>query len=106
MRRYRCTVHNIELSKNYCDECKSREHVEGVSDIYYCTECNVPVYEQICPVCHAECKRIASDLRPVFPKERLLYEILENEPLKYIESSVWNTSGNYYLIDGRYGTGC
>lgn len=101
MRHYRCTVHNIELSKNYCDECKSREHVEGVSDIYYCTECNVPVYEQICPVCHAECKRIASDLRPVFPKERLLYEILEDEPLKYIESSVWNTSGNYYLIDGR-----
>lgn len=100
MRHYRCTVHNIELGKNYCDECGSREHVESVSDIYYCRECNVPVYEETCPVCHSACKRAATDLRPVFPKERLLYELLENEPLKYINSSVWNASGNYYLIDG------
>lgn len=100
MRHYRCTVHNIELGKNYCDECGSREHVESTSDIYYCMECNVPVYEETCPVCRSGCKRIATDLRPVFPKERLLYELLENEPLKYINSSVWNASGNYYLIDG------
>lgn len=100
MRRYRCTVHNIELEKNFCDECGSRENVESISDIYYCAKCNVPLYEQACPVCHTEGRRIASDLRPVFPKERLLYEILEGEPLKYINSSVWNASGNYYLIDG------
>ena len=100
MRRYRCTVHNIELEKNFCDECGSRENVESISDIYYCAKCNVPIYEQACPVCHTEGRRIASDLRPVFPKERLLYEILEGEPLKYINSSVWNASGNYYLIDG------
>ena len=82
MRRYRCTVHNIELEKNFCDECGSRENVESISDIYYCAKCNVPIYEQACPVCHTEGRRIASDLRPVFPKERLLYEILEGEPLK------------------------
>ena len=62
MRRYRCTVHNIELEKNFCDECGSRENVESISDIYYCAKCNVPIYEQACPVCHTEGRRIASDL--------------------------------------------
>ena len=100
MRHYRCTLHNIELNKNYCDECESREHVEVTSDIYYCTHCNVPIYEEKCPVCHGQCSRIAADVRPVFPRERLLYEILEGEPLKYLHSSVWNASGNYYMTDG------
>lgn len=100
MRHYRCTVHNIELNRNYCDVCGSREHVESSSDIYYCINCKVPIYDEECPACHEHCNRIASDIRPVFPKERLLYEILEGEPLKYLHSSVWNASGNYYLIDG------
>lgn len=101
MHRYRCTLHNIELNRNYCSECASREHVEDISDIYYCTECNVPIYGQECEICHGMGVRIASDLRPVFPEERLLYEIIEGEPLKYIHSSVWNVTGNNYLIDGR-----
>ena len=101
MRSYRCTLHNIELNRNFCPECAGREHVEDISDIYYCAECNVPIYGQECEVCHGTGVRIASDLRPVFPGERLLYEIIEGEPLKYLHSSVWNVTGNYYLIDGR-----
>lgn len=45
--------------------------------------------------------RIGSDLRPVFPEERLLLEIMIGEPFKYKNSSVWNAAGNYYYVDGK-----
>ena len=39
-------------------------------------------------------------LRPVFPQERLLMEIVKKTPLKYINSSVWCANNRYY-IDGE-----
>lgn len=105
MLRYRCEIHgkdnSIWLKDNFCPECNSRKYVKSKSDIYWCKSCNVPTYEKKCPVCGNTGKRIASDLRPVFPEERLLVEIIWEEPFRYRESSVWNTSGNYYLIDGE-----
>lgn len=106
MLTYKCKKHNIKLKSSTCPECDSREHVESQSDIYWCNTCNVPIYEKKCPVCSREgrsiaTKRVATDLRPVFPEERLLIEIIWGEPLRYKDSSVWNTSGNAYLIDGE-----
>ena len=101
MLNYKCKVHNIPLKTSTCPECGSREHVESQSDIYWCSFCNVPVYEKICPRCGTKGRRTASDLRPVFPEERLLVEIIWGEPFRYQDASVWNTSGNYYLIDGE-----
>lgn len=46
-------------------------------------------------------KESGSDIRPVFPQERLLLDILLDCPLKYKNSSVWNTTGNYYYADGE-----
>lgn len=44
---------------------------------------------------------MSTDLRPVFPEERLLMELmLGKKPNTYEESSVWASNGRYY-IDGK-----
>lgn len=44
---------------------------------------------------------MAADLRPVFPEERLLLELLlGKKPHDYIEKSVWAANSRYY-IDGE-----
>ncbi len=46
-------------------------------------------------------KHLAADVRPVFPEERLLLELLlDVEPCSFIEKSVWATNSRYY-IDGK-----
>ena len=54
-----------------------------------------------CPLCHGKTEYLSSDLRPVFPEERLLLELLlEKEPFSLAPSSVWNSANRYY-IDGK-----
>ena len=105
MIRYRCEIHgkdrSIWLKENFCPECNHRKYVKTESDIYWCKRCNVPLYDKICPICGTHGRRVASDLRPVFPEERLLVEIILGKPFCYKEASVWNTSGNSYIIDGE-----
>ena len=41
-------------------------------------------------------------MRPVFPEERLLLEIMtDKEPGYYEKMSVWNCPGNRYIADGH-----
>lgn len=47
-----------------------------------------------CSCCNKEGKYIGTDIRLVFPEERLLIESLLGEEFKYSNHSVWNTSGN------------
>lgn len=55
----------------------------------------------MCPVCGSNSRRLASDIRPVFPEERLLFEFLsDREPNSLIESSIW-ANGSRYYIDGK-----
>lgn len=42
---------------------------------------------------------MASDLRPVFPEERLLVEILLDKPPEFLNSSVWANDNRYYVDD-------
>lgn len=74
--------------------------------IYWCTHCKVPIIKNEkrsfwkCPVCGRYLKYLSSELRPVFPEERLLFEIMTNKkPHQYLKSSVWCNNSNYY-IDG------
>lgn len=72
------------------------------SKIYYCEKCNVPIYSERCEVCGSEGKYLATDVRPVFLKERLLMELILNKPFELKYSSVWaDISGNRYFIDGK-----
>ena len=72
-----------------------------------CDECKVPLIKAIndadrdtCSLCGGKTSYLVADLRPVFPEERLLLEILSDKPLAYINKSVW-ASNNRYYIDGK-----
>lgn len=99
MIKYYCKTCNIELDVSECSVCNNRNDVS--SRIYWCSNCNVPMYEEVCHKCGSKGFYISTDIRPVFPEERLLIEILLDEPFKFINSSVWNITGNKYIIDGK-----
>lgn len=103
-----CINCNIETKEKICPICR-RETVEDVpTEIMWCTKCKVPILKEatkankdICPRCGSKMKHMANDIRPVFPEERLLIEILlEEEPNRYIKKSVWASNSRYY-IDGK-----
>ena len=95
---HNCNDLGCDTSK--CPVCGSRTEVLE-SKIFWCTHCNAPSYEEVCTLCNNTCEYIGTDLRPVFPQERLLLEITENNPFKYANSSMWNVGGNHYIIDGN-----
>ena len=71
------------------------------STIYWCEECKVPIYDNICPTCGTQGKYVATDMRPVFPEENVLVSILlADNPAEYQKSSVWFGNGGY-IIDGK-----
>ena len=46
-------------------------------------------------------KHLSTDLRPVFPEERLLVELLiRKKPYEWIQKSVWASNSRYY-VDGK-----
>jgi phosphoadenosine phosphosulfate reductase len=76
-------------------------------DIFWCSKCKVPIIhqnnslsKQTCPSCNSLIKYISSDIRPVFPEERLLAEILLGIPFEWCKKSVW-ASNNRYYVDGK-----
>lgn len=79
------------------------------AQVNWCASCRIPVFDENnsvgavckCPLCHGKTEYLSSDLRPVFPEERLLLELLlEKEPFSLASSSVWNFANRYY-IDGK-----
>lgn len=98
MIKYVCKGCNIDCETSECPICHGRADAE--SRIYWCKNCNVPIYDEKCDLCGEKTESLTTDLRPVFPEERLLLEVLIGQPLKYINSSVWNSAGNRYIVDG------
>lgn len=98
MIKYYCKNCKVNMDSSVCSICNTRTEIK--SELYWCKECNVPIYEKKCSVCSTRGKLIGTDLRPVFPEERLLLEILIDEPFKFKNASVWNSSGNRYIVDG------
>lgn len=103
-----CTKCNIETNENVCPVCGSQTADDLPVDVYWCDSCCVPVIQVtnqldkgICPICGKATKYISADLRPVFPEERILLElILEMEPNTLFSKSVWANNNRYY-IDGK-----
>lgn len=101
MIKYSCTnCSNLECETSICPVCGQRTHISK-SEIYWCSNCNIPNYDKVCSCCNSEGKYVGTDIRPVFPEERLLIEVLLGEPFKFADKSVWNTSGNNYIVDGK-----
>lgn len=101
MLKYVCRNDNIKTKSSTCLVCGERTELEK-SDIYWCDNCKVPLFQIECECCSGKGTRITTDIRPVFPEERLLLEILLDKiPGTYEKDSVWNCSGNKYLINGK-----
>ncbi len=71
------------------------------SQLYWCEECKIPLYEPVCGCCGAKGRRFVKDVRVVFPEEKVLLEILLGLKAGELnEKSLWNAAGNVYYLDG------
>lgn len=89
-----------------CEICGKQTETEIPQEIWWCDHCQSPIIlpvnseNNVCPKCSETLKKLSSDLRPVFPEERLLLEILVAEPFAFANKSVWANDNRYY-IDGK-----
>ena len=98
-----CRKCNIETKEPICPVCGTETVEDLPVEIYWCKSCRVPIIQTmkqsdlgICPVCGRRTRYISSDLRPVFPEERLLMEVLMGvEPNTYAQSAVWAENNRY-----------
>lgn len=104
-----CKVCQNETENKVCDVCGTLTVSDVPMEIYYCSNCKIPIIRftselkkrEKCSCCGKVLKRMASDVRPVFPMERMLAGILlENNPFVYQDKSVW-ADGSRYYIDGK-----
>ena len=100
MIKYICkNCNDLECETSVCPVCKVRTEIL-TSQIYWCNNCGAPSYCEYCTQCGDKCNYIGTDLRPVFPEERLLLEIILKEPFKFANASIWNVGGSCYIVDG------
>ena len=78
-----CEKCNLETEYEKCPECHSDTVPVPENGVYWCSECKIPIMKEprkrgeeqvdiICPICGKSADYLASDMRPVFPEERLL----------------------------------
>lgn len=98
---YKC---NSEAFAEICDKCGNTTENNIPSEIYWCSECKVPIIKLVndlnkntCPLCSSKTNYMCTDLRPVFPQERLLMGILQGKPLFYLSESVWRADNRCYI---------
>ena len=87
-----------------CEICGDKTQVDIPTEIFWCNHCQIPLIKEVshegnvvCPICGSIARYLSKDLRPVFPEERLLIEVLEGKPLDYLEKSVWAADSRYYV---------
>lgn len=102
-----CKKCNRETSEVICDLCKELTEEDIPIVTYWCEICKVPIIKHLndldldsCPRCGNKTTYLGSDLRPVFPEERLLLEVLLGKPLAFLGMSIW-ASDNRYYVDGK-----
>jgi len=103
-----CRNCNIETNAEVCPVCGSTTAEDTPVEVQWCSHCAIPVVttfnqpdKNVCPLCGGKTKYISTDLRPVFPEERLLIEILlKKVPNSWKDKSVWACNNRYY-VDGK-----
>jgi phosphoadenosine phosphosulfate reductase len=102
-----CKICNTETPKAECDICGVKTETEMPVEVCWCDNCKTPVIKEAnaidknsCPLCGETTRHLGADLRPVFPEERLLIEIILGKPLEYLNKTVWVVN-NRYFIDGQ-----
>lgn len=101
-----CKECRRETAMEVCEFCGASTEAIIPVEVYRCNNCNVPLLRYAndadrltCPKCGKKAAYMASDLRPVFPEERLLIEILLDKPLAFLNKSVWANTNRYYVDD-------
>jgi len=102
-----CNKCRMELREDICPICGTTTDSVIPIEVNWCPECRIPLIHLAndlsmdnCPACGNSTSYLASDLRPVFPEERLLLELLlKKEPYSLARKSVWAANSRYY-IDG------
>ena len=103
-----CKKCNIETNAKKCPVCGGITSEDIPVEIYWCKHCHTPIIQTLtqadkgaCPICKRETKYLSADLRPVFPEERLLVELLlDKKPFEWVDKSVWAANNRYY-VDGH-----
>ena len=103
-----CKNCNMETRDQVCPICGQPTFEDTPTEIYWCKKCRVPIIQEpkqvnrgYCPICGGKTRYLTADLRPVFPEERLLLEVLLGKPVNALSStSVWAEANRYY-IDGE-----
>jgi phosphoadenosine phosphosulfate reductase len=103
-----CNKCNIETNDSICPLCGSNTIEDLPVEIFWCDQCKAPIIQTstqadkgTCTICKGKTKYMSADLRPVFPEERLLLELLlQKKPHEYIKESVW-ASNNRYYVNGK-----
>lgn len=103
-----CKKCNIETNGKICPVCGCETVEDLPVEIYWCNDCAIPVIHTsnaadkgTCPVCAGKTHYLTSDLRPVFPEERLLLAVLlDKEPDRFMNQSIWAVGSRYY-VDGK-----
>lgn len=101
-----CDKCNRETDEDVCSICGAETREDRPSVVFWCSDCGIPIVHDhsdnriACPICAGRAHYLCSDLRPVFPEERLLFELMQGVPLAYKDSAVWASGGKYY-IDGK-----
>lgn len=105
MRKW-CKNCNRIVYADHCEICGEETQTDIPIEIEWCDDCKIPIIHEIidtnriCPICHRKTHYFAKDLRPVFPEERLLLEVIDEKPLAYLDKSVW-ADGSKYYVDGQ-----
>jgi phosphoadenosine phosphosulfate reductase len=99
-----CKTCNKIVYDKVCPTCGGIAQEDVPTEVFWCEHCNVPIIKEasdidkdVCPLCGAKTKYMCADLRPVFPEERLLIEILLGNPLEWVNQSVWANNNRYYV---------
>lgn len=103
-----CRNCNIETNEKNCPICGHVTEEDIPIEVMWCPKCRTPIVRAVndqakhdCPLCYGKISHMSADLRPVFPEERLLLELLlDKKPNEYVEKSVWASNSRYY-IDGK-----
>lgn len=103
-----CMNCNIDTNLDVCPICGSVTTEDLPTEVYWCENCRTPIIQTpiqadkgTCSICKNKTKYMAADLRPVFPEERLLVELLlKKKPNELLKKSVW-ASNNRYYVEGK-----
>lgn len=99
-----CKTCNRATNSEKCEYCSQITEQDIPLEVFWCGSCHAPIIKyandidrNVCPSCKGPITYLCADLRPVFPEERLLLEIIQGKPLAYLKKSVWASNNRYYI---------